>query len=168
MRCTTILASFAIVCLLLVSSAVQAAGKPWRLGVHGGIMDQDVSGLDNAMNAGVGFGYDFGRFALEGMYSTSLSKGDARIGSLTGDWDVSVLAAYGVCRTLGQYYLKAKVGYLNEDVKISVSSASSSGSDSGASFGFGGGVRFGQGHSAELEYTVIEENINFISLAVWL
>jgi len=154
--------------LSLVSGTVQAADKPWRLGVHGGIMDQDVSGLDNAINAGVGLGYDFGRFALEGMYSTSLSKGDARVGSVTGNWDVSILAAYAVCRTLGQYYLKAKLGYLNEDVKVSVTGASSSGSDSGASFGFGGGMHFGRGHSAELEYTVIEEDINFISISFWL
>ena len=158
--------TLALLCLFLTNGSY-AAARAWQIGVVGGIMTTDITGLDNAVNAGAALSYDFGRFALEGIYTASVTDGDASIGPLSGDWDVTTIAAYGVYHSLGRYYLKAKAGYLNEDVTIRVGSISSGNEDNGASFGIGGGIRFHNNQRLEFEYTLIEEDVDFISVGLW-
>lgn len=152
-------------------AGVHAADSAFYAGVKVGQMLPDVQGLDNATNAGILIGYnfpktDYGTFAVEGEYTTTISKGDAKALGLTGDWEVDTTSLYGVYRSAGDLYFKGKVGYLNEDIKVSIAGFSGAGTDSGGSLGIGGGWRFGDAGSIEAEYTIIEQDIDSLSLGV--
>lgn len=139
--------------------------SPWYLGLKAGWMDADASNFDEATNLGLYGGYTLhddasGRFALEGEYTRSISDGDIP----GGGWDIETLALYGAYRTAGPWFLKIKAGYLDEDISVSAGGSSIAGSDSGLSFGAGGGVRLSNKAAFELEYTVIEEDVNFFSI----
>lgn len=59
--------------------------------------------------------------------------------------------------------LKGKAGYLREDLKISGPGGSVSDNESGLSLG--GGIGFMLGSSRlELEYTIIEADVNYLSV----
>lgn len=141
--------------------------SPWYLGLKAGTMDADASGFKEAGNIAVFGGYDLhrdanGSLALEGEYSRTVSDGDTP----GGGWDINTWAVYGAYRTAGSVFLKAKAGYLNEHVSVSgVGGNSVAGSDSGFSFGAGGGFRISNKAAFEIEYTVIEDDINFFSIA---
>jgi len=139
--------------------------SPWYLGLKAGWMDADASNFDEATNLGLYGGYTLhddasGRFALEGEYTRTISDGDIP----GGGWDIETLAVYGAYRTAGPWFLKIKAGYLDEDISVSAGGSSIAGSDSGFSFGAGGGVRLSNKAAFELEYTVIEEDVNFFSI----
>lgn len=139
--------------------------SPWYLGLKFGWMDADASGFDDATNVGLYGGYTLhedvnGNFAIEGEYTRTISDGDIP----GGGWDIDTLAVYGAYRTAGPWFLKLKAGYLDEDINVSAGGSSISGSDSGLSFGAGGGVRLGNKAAFELEYTVIEDDVNFFSI----
>lgn len=139
--------------------------SPWYLGLKAGWMDADASNFDEATNLGLYGGYTLhddasGRFALEGEYTRTISDGDIP----GGGWDIETLAVYGAYRTAGPWFLKIKAGYLDEDISVSAGGSSIAGSDSGFSFGAGAGVRLSNKAAFELEYTVIEEDVNFFSI----
>lgn len=149
-------------CILLSGTAI--ANDGFYAGVKAGLMTSDISGLDSGINLGLTGGHEWNlgeiSVAAEGEFSTALSKGDVNF----GEWDVETLALYGVVRTHGDLYLKAKMGFLREKVTIDTNfSGSFSETDSGASYGIGGGWNLGNG-ALELEYTIIEQDINFLSL----
>lgn len=151
--------------LLVAAPSYAQSYSPWYLGLKVGQMDADVSGFDEATNAGIYGGYTLhddsnGRFAIEGEYTRSIADGDLP----GGEWDIETLAAYGAFRTAGPVFLKIKAGYLREDVSVSSGNFSVSGKDSGLSFGAGGGFRLGEKAAFELEYTVIEDDVNFFSI----
>ncbi|HKK04489.1 MAG TPA: outer membrane beta-barrel protein [Gammaproteobacteria bacterium] len=138
-------------------------------GVKGGLMMNDVGGFGDAINIGGIVGAPVshmpqGTISVEGELTTTLSKGDVNYFGYTGNWDITTLAGYGVFRTNGPMYLKAKAGYLFEDVSVSIGGLRGYGSDSGLSFGVGGGMRLAGGHRIEIEYTVIESDVNFLSI----
>ena len=81
-----------------------------------------------------------------------------------GNWKIETLAGYGAYRTASDFYVKAKIGYLREDVTVSGIGSDISGKDSGLSYGAGVGYRFNSKSGLELEYTVIEDDISFIGL----
>ena len=156
------------ICVCFITN-VQAAESPWYIGVKAGQMMLDADDAGDATNAGLVAGYrlsegDFGTFAIEGEFTTAISKGDITILGVPCDWDVVTVAMYGVYRSAGDVYFKGKIGVLNEDATISVAGNSVSESDSGTSFGIGGGFRVGQSGSLEVEYTIIEEDIDFLSI----
>lgn len=132
-------------------------------------MKADIDALDNTTNAGVLIGVPFisdrnMSAALEGEFTTTVSKGDAHIFGNRGEWDINTIALYGALRTAGPFYFKAKAGYLSEDVSISVPGIKASGTDSGFSYGIGAGWRLTGGSRLEVEYTLIESDVNFLSL----
>lgn len=157
----------------LWTTGAQAAGgltigQPY-FGVKTGLMMPDVAGWGDALNIGALVGAPVARLpqgtiSAEGEFTTTLSKGDVNYFGVTGNWDVTTLAGYGVFRTHGPIYLKAKAGLLYENVGASVSGFSATGSDTGLSFGIGGGMRLQGGQSLEVEYTIIESNINLLSV----
>jgi len=156
----------ALAALTIVPAHAQEL-SPWYVGLKAGPMDADASGFNSAGNVGLLGGYTLsqnanGALALEGEVTRTVSGGDAP----GGGWDINTWAVYGAYRTAGAAFLKARVGYLNEHVSVSgPGSASISGSDSGISFGAGGGFRLGKKAAFEIEYTVIEDDISFLSLA---
>jgi outer membrane immunogenic protein len=134
-------------------------------------MMPDVSGLDDALNVGILFGgyimeeTSFGSIAIEGEITTSISDGDVSINGERGDWDIDVIAIYAAYRSQRTIYFKGKIGLLYEDAKVKTPSRSASNDDIGLSLGIGGGWRIMDRSSLELEYTFIEDDINFFSLA---
>lgn len=132
------------------------------VGVQAGSMNHDGSGFDSANNLGITLGYEFlnvalGDIAIEGGYTNTVDKGNAP----TGDWEIQTLALYGVFRTAGPIYFKAKGGVLGSNIKES----SQSNTSTEFSGGIGGGFSLGIAQ-LELEYTRIEEDVDFISLTL--
>lgn len=161
------------VCAAAMIGAMAMTGAQAE-GVYGGLKyisaQTDVDGLNSADNAGVLIGYEFGkddlRWAIEGELTKSVSDGDGNVSGFPASWSVDTMALYGAVRYGQDLYVKGKVGFLREDAKISAGGASASGDDSGISYGLGVGYRATDRVSIEAEYTVVEEDINFISLGV--
>ena len=132
------------------------------VGVQAGSMNHDGSGFDGANNLGVTLGYEFlnvalGDIAIEGGYTNTVDKGNAP----AGDWEIETLAAYGVFRTAGRLYLKAKGGVVRSNIKESLQSNTSTELSAGIGGGFSVGIA-----QFELEYTRIEEDVDFVSLTL--
>lgn len=153
-----------IATLLTMAVAAPAAAQknPWYIGAKIGQMDIDAGGFDEATNFGFVLGYHLladkhGSLSLEGEYTNSLKDGDIAGG---GDWDVETLAAYAAYRTArapGDVFLKAKAGFADAEV-------SGFADDSGFSFGAGVGWALSKKADIEFEYTVIEDDLNFLSV----
>lgn len=153
-----------------LSGQAMAVENPWYVGLKAGTMSVDVSAYEDATSLGLLLGYKLssdsnGSLAVEGELTNSSSENITVLG-VTGKWDIDTLAVYLAYRTGGDLYLKGKVGYLDEDVNVNIAGASISGSDSGASYGIGAGWKFGKSNAVELEYTIIETDVDFISLGV--
>lgn len=156
--------SMVIISVLSFLPSAKAADPSWYIGLKAGQMMVDLDGLDDATNGGILVGYSFGNFAIETEYTSALSKGDATIFGLTGEWDVDTFAVYSVYRSSGNIYFKGKIGFLSEDVTINVAGISVSESESGGSYGVGVGWHIVDSSSLEVEYTIVEADVNFLSL----
>lgn len=153
---------------LALSTTAMAQDAPFYLGVKIGSMDADFSGFDRGINLGVNVGYELlrdarGSLAIEGEYTTTASDGDISGG---GEWDADTLAVYAAYRTSGDFYVKGKAGYLNQDIKGTGTGAAriTSGDDSGFSYGLGVGWRTDRKSAFEIEYTAASDELTFISL----
>lgn len=160
-----------VLCLGIgLSGATLAADNPFYIGLKAGKLMIDVPEYVDANSTGFVVGYRIfdnasGSFAVEGEYTKSTQE-NITVSNVTGKWDMDTLAVYFAYRSGGDLYLKGKIGYLNEDVNVSIAGASISGSDNGLSAGIGGGWKFGKKAALELEYTIIEQDANFISVGV--
>ena len=150
--------------VFLVPGLVSAQGDTY-FGVKAGSMSVDVDGISDVINAGVLVGYNVNKnLAIEGEFTTSLSDGDATISGSQGKWNIDTIAVYAVHRSAGDTYFKGKVGFLNEDISITIPGyVPFSGSDSGLSFGVGVGFEVGKSSRIEFEYTLIEADVNMLS-----
>lgn len=142
----------------------QQPGNPIYFGAKLGFMDPDDG--DEATNAGVLVGYTLmedrnGAFAVEGEYTRTFDDGE--IGN--ADWDIETLTAYLAYRTAGNIFLKAKAGYGWWDVNVD-GGAPRGFEDDDWDFAFGAGVGYRLSSKAglEVEYTVIQDDIDFLSL----
>lgn len=157
--------------LAFTMSGVAAAEGPYVGAKVASMNADDVSGisLDSATNAGIVLGYEFLAdygLGVEAEFTTSVSDGEWSYLGFTGDWDVSTQALYLVSRLGQEAYLKVKAGWLREDGTVNVLGTEYSGDDTGASFGLGGGYKFNQNVSAEVEWTKIEQDIDAWSAGV--
>ena len=172
-----------MVLMLSAGSVVSAHAEDsrWYIGMVGGAMlfkeNMDVGGgalasPEIATNIGVMGGYllsrtRVGSLAVEGEFTGTASRGNYSLQGVDGTVAVQTLGLYGVYRSPGRFYVKAKAGVLNEKLSIYLASMSRvSTSDIRAAVGLGGGVNFGgnpSGSSLEIEYTLIEENVSFVS-----
>ena len=107
----------------------------------------------------MGYGFANG-FAVEAEYTKTNFK------LAGGDGDIATFAAYGVYRTQGDFYGKFKAGILSETVKASNRFSRVEATETGLSAGIGAGYRFNDTISMELEYTMIEKDVNFLSAAL--
>lgn len=149
----------------LGAAAPAPAADGLYLGLTGGVMDNDRRGFDEAVNGGVILGYEFlsvgfGDLAIEGVYTSTLDEGDAPRGR---EWEVDTWGAYGVFRSAGPIYLKAKGGVLHTDLEV----GRASDDDTEFSAGLGVGFSLGLGQ-LEFEYTRIDDEIDFLSAALQL
>ena len=148
--------------LLVMPSYAQS---PWYLGLKAGWMELDAPSTDDATNLGLYGGYTLmedanGQFALEAEYTRSISDGE--VGS--SGWDIETLSAFGAYRTAGPWFLKLKAGWTDADLSAGSGGRRFSDSETDFSFGAGGGVRLNNKAAFELEYTVIEDDVNFFSI----
>ncbi len=152
--------------LTLVSfnlAAVAQAADGLYFGLSGGIMDNDSSGFDDGVSGGVALGYEFrgvtiGDLAIEGHFTQSVTDADAPNGQ---DWEIETVGLYGVFRSAGPVYVKAKGGLQSIDIEIDRES------DDELEFSVGAGVGFSTGiFQFELDYTRVEDQINYIALQV--
>lgn len=146
------------------------------IGVKGGPMSisRNIPFDDDGVMLGFVFGYDIPNngFAFEGEFNTTVSKASSNNPSY-GDLGVTTLTGYGVYRTPGRFYLKAKLGLLYEYLTSSVSGVGATidvdGPGIAISYGIGGGWRVTDQLSAEIEYTSLEADIGYASLGLnWL
>ena len=133
------------------------------LGAEAGVVERDVTGFDDAANAGIRIGYEFqgigiGDLAVEGSYIDSISDGDLPAGD---NWSMKALSGYLVLRTAGPIYLKGRAGFSYWDVDAGA--ASDDGTD--FSYGLGAGLSFGIAQ-LEVEYTVLEDDIKYYGVAL--
>jgi hypothetical protein len=138
-----------------------AALADWTFGANAGKMMIDASGVDDPTNAGVVIGKEwsvvFGDAAVEAEFTTSIDDGSF----LGNDVNVNTQAVYGAIRTAGPVYVIGKLGVLREEVEI----GSISDSDTGVSAGIGVGFSIGLAQM-EVQYTVVEEDISYLSVGV--
>jgi len=144
--------------------AAQAAGG--YLGASVGIMDNNVSGFDDATNAGVLAGYDvytqdIFTVSLEAELTTTVADGDVNINGLKGDWDVDTQAAYVVARLGERFYMKVRYGVLREDVSVKVAGFSQRGSDTGGSWGAALGWMITPQWGVQVDGTLVEADLNY-------
>lgn len=140
-------------------------------GAKAGLMMFDAPGFGDAINIGGFVGAPVARLAqgtisVEGELTTSLISGDIGYLGLNGHWRNTTLAGYGVFRTHGQIYFKGKAGILFQNISVSNGGipGSYSGTDSSVSLGVGGGMHLSGGQSLELEYTIINSDMSFLSI----
>lgn len=145
--------------LAIAVSSVAANAEGYWGGVAG-LMNVDVSGVDNPLNIGIRGGYTWpAGWGMEGEFTTSAVKGKARAFEGSRKVDIQTIAGYATYRSPGDIYFKGRAGILNEKVTI----GRFRDSDTGISLGFGGGLRFSPNASFELEYTLIESDVDFWS-----
>ncbi len=158
MRLHLIAAATCFACASAPALAAQAS--PWYYGAGLGSYRPDVTAGKSAwgvLGRG-GYALPWGKgFSVEGELGLSLSAGKWAYRDLR----VSHAAAYAVWRSPGEVYVKLRAGGLYEHVRVGDGSAT----DPGASLGAGVGWTTDYGRF-ELEYTVIENHIELISL-VW-
>ena len=161
----------AILCLGVgLSGTALAEDSPWYVGIQAGQFSVDLSEFDSTNGVGVMLGYKVNNLvSIEGALTTTGEDGDVTVQGVqgVGNWDLTTTAVYAAIRSSGNLYFKGKVGYLYEKVTASISGLFyTSDSQSDFSYGVGAGWRIGDGLGLELEYTIIEEDIDFISLGV--
>lgn len=127
-------------------------------GVVAGLMDVDLPG-DSPVNGGLRGGYRWtSGWGVEGEATTSLSDGEFA----SVDYSLTTVAFYGTYRTPGSVYFAARAGALYEDVDAGIAN----GSDTGLSAGLGVGFEAGEQMNLQLEYTLIETDVNFWSASM--
>lgn len=144
---------------LVMASPASAGGLIF--GANTGTMNIDDADVTDPRNVGFMLGYEMGvvlgDLAFEGEITRTVANGD-----LNGaDVKVGTEALYVALRTAGPIYFKGRVGTLQEKVEI----GSVSGTDSGSSYSLGIGFSLGL-VQAELDFTRVEADINYISLGV--
>jgi len=177
MKTRNVFISLALLGSLSLAGVAQAAGKIY-IGGKAGIVQADISGFDEAINAGVYGGYNLlgkdshfaadlrgGTLAVEGEVTTTLKKGDA---GAADEWDMTSIAAYAAYRhpLTNYFYLKGKLGLVRYEIDTSLpaspSVASALGTETKLAAGIGAGWKVGPG-SIEVDLTTYESDVLFLS-----
>ncbi len=149
--------------LALTSSTAFAADSGVTAGVKFGRLLIDVTeigtikDISDGKTNGLTLGYDFGNnFSLDlellpGNISGTYYKNLIHL-------DLDTAALYGTYRSEGPAYLLAKLGLVRNHFDGD--------SETGAGYGIGGGFRFNDNIGIELEYTIIDQDINLLGLGL--
>jgi hypothetical protein len=143
---------------LLVATPVSAE---WLFGAKTGSMVIDSAGVSDATNSGIMVGYQIGAVVADLALEAEITKTTGE-GQFSGSGvSLNTQALYLAFRTAGPFYLKAKAGYVNEDVR----GVPGKGKESGAAYGIGLGFGIGIAQ-LELELTSMNKDIAYVSLGV--
>jgi len=122
-------------------------------GIKGGFMKPDGSNTDSAGNIGGVIGQSFARyFSWEAELNLTIFDGE--IG--TRDWDINTLGGYAVFRTEGDINFKGKAGLVYWDSTFD--------DDIDLSLGIGVGFKMGQSGMLDVEFTQINDDVDYISV----
>ena len=141
--------------LLTPAFAAEPGKSHTFFGVKGGFMKPDGENNDSALNIGAVMGQDITRsFSWEAELNATLSDGE--VGSNT-NWDITNIAGYAVYRSKGDIGFKAKAGLTYWDTDND--------SDTSLSLGIGAGIKIGKSGMLDVEYTEIDDFVDYISVA---
>jgi hypothetical protein len=151
-------------------------------GAKTGIMMIDVEDVDNLIPIGVMGGYEiFPNMSIEGEFNYRVSGGEWGFTgfdiTVDSEFKIWTLAGYFVYRyPIGEaIYLKGRAGILYEDITAEMAynhpswgpmTIDMSGTDTGLSVGGGLGMNFNEQFGGEVEFTLIEADINYFSVGV--
>ena len=100
------------------------------------------------------FGYNWGRFGLQGEYYSD--KNDNEVVGSSGNVELETFGVYGIYRSAKPVYFLGKAGVVYSDAKFE-----NSGNDEAAiGFGFGGGWRLSKSISVEGDLTFYDNDGN--------
>jgi len=153
--------AFPFIALALLFSPCYAVAEEFYVGIDAGKLSFEQDFLSDTNNYGVVLGYTWNRWALEGVINFNDTEND----SIGGDQIVGMYHLYGVYRTEGRYYLKAKAGITNERYSIENSEGEEVMNDvhSGIARGIGFGIRTNTA-SVELEYSWLGGSLELLNL----
>ena len=159
-----------LLAMLAICSTSATAGG-FYLGASTGIVDVDVSGFDDAVNAGVLAGYDVYTkeiiaVSLEAEFTTTISDGDVEIQGNKGDWDLDTRAAYIAFRMGQRAYLKVRYGVVHNDVTVKIAGFKRSESDTSGSWGGAIGWMFTDHWGMQVDGTMVDSDVTYWNLGV--
>ena len=143
----------------------------------------DIEEVNEPTDGGFLLGYRFGSGAAIEFEHTEAQADIILDHTIIGGIDLETNALYFAYRTPGTAYFKVKAGLLREKVTGEASGADcyfdgyayycfsydtviEEKDDTGLSIGLGGGVNIGSVAQLELEYTIIEQDVSFLSLGL--
>lgn len=166
-----------ILTLIVVFSCVGISSAGLYVGAKSGMMMLDVPDVSDIIPIGVLFGYSImPQIGVEGEFNYGIAGGDWEpelYPGISADYNIYTVAGYGAYRYIigGVAYVKAKVGVIYENVTAEykvgdIIVMDLNASDTGLSFGGGIGFKFSEMIMAEAEFTLIEQEVNFISVGL--
>lgn len=150
--------------LCLTTPALAETETGFYLGLTAGSDQIDVEGVDDASGGGLLAGWRFNKnLALEFAGHASEANVDDILLGCT--FEIDTAALYFAGRSSGQFYAKGRIGALKETITPRDACAfTPEVTESGLSAGVGGGIRLGKA-AFELEYTMVEADVNRLSLS---
>ena len=123
-------------------------------GIKGGLMKPDGKNNDSAGNIGAVMGQSITRnFSWEAELNLTLFDGEV---GANNDWDITNIAGYAVYRSQGNIGFKAKAGLTYWDTDND--------RDMSLSMGIGAGFKMGKSGMLDVEYTQIDDFVDYISV----
>ena len=149
-----------------ITATLANADEGLYIGAKTGVMNIYDSRYDAKTPIALQAGYNFtNNFAIEGEYTSTNFDFNTNTIFNKSNGDSTTLALYGVYRSEGELYGKFKAGVLSEKITLYSLFVNEQVSDTGFSAGIGAGYRF-ENVSIEVEYTMIEKDIYFLSTAL--
>ncbi len=164
--------------LIMVFSFTGTSRAGMYLGGRTGMMMLDLEDVDDIIPVGGLFGYSITPLiSIEGELNYGIAGGDwDPMPGVSADFNIWTVAGYGAFRyPLGDAaYLKGKIGILRETVDAETTidifgytyTFDLSATDTGLSFGGGGGYKISDNMMIEAEFTIIEQDVNFLSIGL--
>ena len=159
--------------LMGACGSVYAQDPGVYIGVKGGSFRVDVTEADTNNPTAKGFvlGYNLGNgpaieFERNSSDTFSASQYVYYYGNVTAEGEIETTALYFAYRSEGTFFFKVKGGILKEDVKLNTYGERFNDSDTGLTMGAGLGFNLGNVAQIEAEYTIIEQDVGYLSLGL--
>lgn len=155
------MSSIIIASLAIGFSSISQAGLTY--GVKAGTMQigfDDVEVSSDPSSIGVSIGYDFAgtNFGVEAEVTRSLSPGEV----IGVDLEVESQGIYLTYTTSGKFYFSGRLGFMDAGLVAEGLSED----EGGETYGIAAGYRLGERLRVEVDYTSIDDDINFISIGL--
>lgn len=174
MKNRNLIISLALLGSLAVAGTAQAEGKIY-IGAKAGIVQDDNSGIDDVISAGVYGGYNLfgkdahftadlrgGTLAVEGEANLTVVKGNAD--PVAGDGDFTSFGAFAAYRhpLTDYFYLKGKAGLVHYTIDTDFQSNRYGDTKNTLALGIGAGWKVGPG-SLEAELAAYGSDVRMLS-----